>query len=228
MENIHEGHRKRVRERFLKHGLESFQPHEMLELLLFFGIPRVNTNDIAHELISHFGSLQAVFNASVSQLQEVKGVTENAAVLISLVPHFARIYTAGEMKFNSMVSVNNVVEYFASAYLGANRESVKVCCLDDRLRIVSCADAMEGTVSNSPVCVRKIAEAAFRANSSIIVIAHNHPSGSAEPSAADVSATRQIASALSLLGIETLDHVIVGKDSAISMKQSGYFNMLLD
>ena len=226
MENIHDGHRKRVREKFLKSGLESFQPHEILELLLFYGIPRVDTNGIAHELLKKFGNISAVFNASAEDLKAVKGMTDNAVALIKLVPQLLNVYSSDIHNGDAMDNIKTATSYFVSQYIGVTDEEIKVCCLDDNLKVISCSTVIKGTVNSAPVNVRKIVEAAYRSNSSIIILAHNHPNGVPVPSQADITITRQLVGTLSAVGIDMIDHIIVGKNTAVSMKNSGYFNIL--
>lgn len=226
MNNIHDGHRKRMKEKFLENGLASFKQHEILELVLFFGIQRVNTNDIAHHLINKFGNISSVFNAPIEELENVKGMTKNASVLLKLIPQVLQFYSSelyDEIPLDNLKSVSN---YFVSSFIGAVDEELKVCCLDNNLHVISCVTVAHGTVNATPVSARKIIDAAFRSNASIIILAHNHPNGSPVPSDSDIRVTREMMRILSSIGIELLDHVIVGRHTAISMKHAGYFNIL--
>ena len=226
MENLHEGHRKRLKEKFLRNGLDGFEEHEILELVLFFGIQRVNTNGIAHQMISKYNNLAGVFNAPFEELKSFKGITDNAATLLKLIPQLLRAYSVELNDISIMDNMQNVADYFISEYIGVVEEEVKVCCLDNKLKIISCSTISKGTVSSAPVNVRKIVEAAFRSNSSVVMIAHNHPGGEAIPSAADISITRQLIRTLSKIDISLIDHIIIGGSQAISMKNLGYFNIL--
>ncbi|NLZ47035.1 MAG: DNA repair protein RadC [Clostridiales bacterium] len=226
MNNLHEGHRKRMKDKFLENGLSGFEDHEILEILLFFGIQRVNTNDISHRLINKFGNIPSVFNAPIEELENIKGMTKNAAILIKLVPQVLQFYfneVHNEKPLDSLKAISN---YFVSTFLGKVDEELKVCCLDNNLHVISCVTVAEGTVNASPVNARKIIEATIRSNSSIVILAHNHPNGNPIPSDNDIRVTREMVRILSSLGVELLDHVIVGKNAATSMKHAGYFNIL--
>ncbi|MCD7727914.1 MAG: DNA repair protein RadC [Ruminococcus sp.] len=220
-ENIHKGHRQRLKRKFLDNGLEAFSPHEVLELLLFYTIPLKNTNDIAHELINRFGSLSAVFDAPVSSLCEVKNISENSAVLLKLVPQLLRYYQLSPDADKSMNDTNYVRRYFTALYIGVKDEEFKVCCLDNNLQVISCNTLSVGSVCEVAVSARMIAKAAFDANSQCVILAHNHPDASPNPSQEDIKLTSDIASALNPIGIEILDHIIVGKGSVYSMKDYG-------
>ncbi|MFA5659689.1 MAG: JAB domain-containing protein [Oscillospiraceae bacterium] len=225
MENLHSGHRKRLKQSFLDNGLSSFQPHNVLELLLFYARPRIDTNEIAHRLLNNFKSLSGVFNAPYEELVKVEGLGENGAVLLKLIPQLLNIYSV-DMSINEpMNSLKAVCNFFYGCYIGVKTEQLKVCCLDDNLHVVSCATVEDGGVNTVPVNVRKIVEATYRSNCSLIILAHNHPNGTAIPSDKDIQVTRQLTETLEAVGIKLLDHVIVGPKNAISMKEAGYFNI---
>lgn len=225
MENIHAGHRKRLRENFLRNGLASFQPHNVLEFLLFYSRPRVDTNEIAHRLLDRFKSLSGVFNAPYDELIKVEGLGENGAVLLKLVTQLLSVYSVDSTINEPMNNLKTVCNFFYGSYIGARTEQLKVCCLDDNLHVVSCTVVDEGVVNIVPVNIRKIVEATYRSNCSLIILAHNHPNGLALPSDKDIQVTRQLRGILENVGIKLLDHVIVGPKNAISMKESGYFNI---
>lgn len=221
MDTPHEGHRQRLRERFLKMGFDSFEPHEMFELLLTYSIPRKNTNLIAHRLIDTFGSVSAVFDASIEALMSVDGISENSATLIKMIPQMLRFYETGMDKKKCLNTIEKVREYFSVAFIGLTKEEFKVCCLDNGLNVISNTTVSKGTNKSVSVYARQIAEAAFKANSTNIIIAHNHPDASCNPSDADKLLTRQIRSSLKAIDIEILDHIIVGKDGVLSFKEIG-------
>lgn len=224
MGTIHDGHRKRLKQRFLQEGLESFEPHNILELLLFYAIPRQDTNVIAHELIKEFKTLSGVFNAPYEELIKIKGLSENGATLIKIIPQLLSAYTVEMKKNQPMNNVKTICDYFHGYYIGVKTEQLRVCCLDDNLNVISCSVIQDGGVNTVPINVRKIVETAYRSNSSLIILAHNHPNGVPVPSDADVKVTRQLNNILKSVGINLLDHIIVGPNNAISMKDNGYFN----
>ncbi len=224
MENIHGGHRRRMKKKFLENGIEAFAEHEVLELLLYYAIPRTDTNETAHLLIQEFGSLSAVLDAPVQDLMKTGGLTENTATLLKLVPALLNVYSANKSS-DVLDNVKAVTAYFQAAFLGVKDEEVKLCCLDDRLHVIACQTIFRGVPESVPISIRKIAETAFRYNCSLLILAHNHPNGESLPSKADISATRQILTALQPLGIQLLDHIVVGKHFPVSMKAAGYFNI---
>lgn len=225
MENLHEGHRQRLKQQFLDNGLSSFQTHNVLELLLFYARPRADTNEIAHLLLNEFKTLSGVFNAPHEELLKVRGLGENGATLLKLIPQLLSVYSISQNANQPMNSLKAICNYFFGCYIGVKTEQLRVCCLDDNLNIVSCSVVQDGGVNAVPINVRKIVEITFRSNCSLIILAHNHPNGVPIPSDADIKATRQLTNILDTIGIKLLDHVIVGPNNAISMKDAGYFNI---
>ncbi len=217
---VHDGHRQRLKARFLAEGIDSFQPHEILELILFYGVPRVDTNEIAHHLIERFGSLAEVMDAPYEELLQVKGVTESAAALLKLLPQAARIYLTerhgGQEILNTPAKLG---EYFVNRFVGETSELVYLLCLDSSLNAISCTKITEGGVSGATVAIREIVSLALRHNSAWVVLAHNHPRGLAAPSNEDVIATRTIKKALAYLGVTLVDHIIVSGKEYCSIQE---------
>lgn len=226
MEAPHTGHRLRMKERFLKMGLDSFEPHEVLELLLTYSIPRKNTNLIAHKLIDNFGSISAVFDASFEALVSIDGITENSATLIKMIPQVLRFYTSGGEDFKCLNTIERVRKYFSVAFIGLTKEEFKVCCFDNGLNVISCSTVAKGTNKSASITARQVAEVAFKADSTNIIIAHNHPDASCSPSDADKVITRKLRSSLKAFDIDILDHIIVGKDGVLSFKEIGLIPFL--
>ena len=221
MDASHAGHRQRMRERFLKMGLDSFEPHEVLELLLTYSIPRKNTNVIGHKLIDKFGSISSVFDAPYEALLSVDSITENSAVLIKMVPQILRFYKSEMNESKCLNTIEKVTGFFSVAFIGLTKEEFKVCCLDNGLNVISCTTVAKGTNKSAPITARLVAEAAFKANSSNVIIAHNHPDTSCIPSEADKAVTRKLRTSLKAIDIDVLDHIIVGKDGVMSFKKVG-------
>ncbi len=220
---LHLGRRKRVRERFLHEGLSSFADHEALELLLFYAIPRGDTNKLAHRLMHHFGRLSAVFDAHVSDLQQVPGIGQQAAVLIHSLPAMMRRYHSDRIMRDAPIlnSAQAVSDYLRPLMAGRTREVFYVLCLDSRLRVKFPAQISEGTVKDAYVHPRKVVEAALAHHASAVVLAHNHPSGHLQPSQADHSLTKQLVRALAVIDINVLDHVIIADDDSYSFAEMG-------
>ena len=213
---MHEKHRERVKSRFITSGLDDFAPHNVLELLLFYAIPQKDTNELAHSLIEHFGSLDKVFDAPIEELKKIRGISEHSATLIKLIPALARRYTVEKNKKDvAFNDVDIMGKYFVSKYIGVTVETVLLLSLNNKFNAIDCAVIHEGSVNSCEITVRKLAEIAFKNNASMVVLAHNHPSGLAIPSSADLYTTQQLRAALNLLGIKMLAHIVVaGEDYA--------------
>lgn len=220
---LHHGHRQRLKNRFLKENLDGFEYHNVLELLLFYAIPRMDTNEIAHELINQFGGISEVFDASFEDLMKVKGVSENAATLIKMIPSLSRIYIENKVSDLSFLdSSQKIGEYFIRKFIGITHELVYLLCLDSSCNIISCEILTQGTVTQANVSPRKIAELVIRYNACSVVLAHNHPRGLAIASNEDVITTIALKNALKQLDVVLLDHIIVAQNSYASLAEQGY------
>ena len=220
--NPHQGHRERRKRQFRDFGLDAFADHEALELLLFFAIPRQDTNPLAHELLSRFGSLEAVLEASVEELTAVPGIGENAALLLRLVPALSR-RAAGPAGGRTVIlnSLERVGSYLLRRYQGETREVVYELCLDQKGKLLTCCRVAEGSGASADFNVRTVLMNAIRCGASLVVLSHNHPSGLALPSAADQAATERVQRALDTVGIQLLDHIVVADGDFVSMAQNG-------
>lgn len=223
-DNLHEGHRGRLRAQFMQNGIDGFTPHQVLELLLFYTYPRIDTNEIAHKLINRFGSLAGVIDASPEELENA-GVNYNTVVLLKMLPQCAKMYYSTRTEKISYDNPEKLKALFTACYLGVTNEQFRVACFDNDLRLICNVIVDEGSPSFSPVSLRKIAETVFAARSSYIVIAHNHPNGSPAPSSSDIFATRRIKSAMAELGVTLLDHIIVGANLSVSMRDSAVISI---
>lgn len=220
---LHDGHRERLRARFLRDGLGGFEDHQALELLLFFAIPRGDTNPIAHRLLQQFGSFSAVLNARKEELCRVEGVGENTATLLYLVPALCRRYLSDlDGNLDRLDTLQDAGRYLTSRLIGYPNEVMFLLCLDGRNRVIYSKELAEGTVDHVPVTVRSIVEVAIRCNAVSVILAHNHTQGFAIPSSADLYVTQQIKAALDSIGIELRDHIIVANDGFVSMMESHY------
>lgn len=211
-EHLHKEHRKRVKERFLRSGLEDFSPHEVLELILFYAVPQKDTNELGHRLINHFGSLSQVFHASYEELLEVDGIGEHAATLLRLWLPAASCVLASdqEKRINTIFNtVNRVGEYLITRYIGTRNETVYLMLLDNRYALIDCVRVHEGAVNSVGITPRRLIEIAFRNNASMAVLAHNHPGGMAVPSMEDVGTTISLRDAFEAVGIPLIEHILV-------------------
>jgi len=225
-ENQHKDHRQRVRNRFRKEGLKNFEPHNILELLLFFAIPRKDTNVLAHQLIDRFGSLSEVLNAPAERLMEIKGISENAATLLTLIPELSRAYVEDLGKRQPISGVVKIKEYLFDILRSEVSEKVMLVCMDNRMDMLSADIISEGSVSFSVVDKRRIIDICLRHNATKAIIAHNHPRGRAIPSQADKEMTIGVRQALNALDVVLVDHVIVATDACLSMANDDRFSAL--
>lgn len=220
-DSIHAGHRKRMRERFLQTGLDGFQEHEILELLLFYAIPRVDVNPLAHRLLQRFGSLHDVLAAPVRTLTEVEGMTQNAAVYLHLL---ASVYAAAPERTYHQLPLDSpsaLCAYFQQLYAYENREILRLACLDERYYLRNCHVLAEGSLTHVSSSIRTVVEHAVLDHCGIVVLAHNHPNARAQVSRDDPISTRQLSEYLKTLSITLHDHIIVGENNVISMRDSG-------
>lgn len=211
---MHKDHRKHTKDRFLSEGLDSFEPHNVLELLLFYSIPQKDTNETAHMLINRFGSLSAVFDAPYDDLLTVPGISEHSATLIKLIPAISRRYAMEKnSKVTKLSSIEDIGKYLVARYLGVTEETVLLLLLDNKFGLIDCVKVHEGSVNSSAITMRKLIETALFKRASMEVLAHNHPSGVALPSSDDLFTTQQVKRAFDLVEIGMLAHIIVAGDT---------------
>lgn len=222
--SVHQGHRQRLRERFLEEGLENFKEHEVLELLLYYCIPRRDTNIIAHNLIDRFDTLAGVLEAPPSELKKVEGMGDGAATFIALLQAAERYYLVNKQDDGKpMTSVEACGRYLVPKFRNLRNESVYLLSLDAKCKMLSCRLVGEGSVNSAAVPIRRIVEMALEAGATSVVLAHNHPSGIALPSPEDIQTTRRLAMALSAVEIGLVDHIVVADEDYVSMVQSGMY-----
>lgn len=223
--SLHKDHRSRLRRRFLENGLDSFEDHEALEMLLYYCIARKDTNDLAHMLLAEFGSLPKVLSASPEQLRNIEGVGEYTATYLAFINDFTRFVCAKKKseEFVALETLADCGEYLYPRYIGRRNEIVTLLCLDSKCKVLGCKVVGEGSVNSAAVPIRRIVEMALQMNASTVVLAHNHPGGVAVPSAEDVSTTRMLANALAAVDVVLADHIIFADEECISLRTSEYF-----
>ena len=215
-----------MKARYKDHGLDNFNDVNVLELLLFYAIPRKDTNEIAHALLDHFGSLDRVLEASIPELEAVPGVGESSALLISLIPQIMRRYLT--VKGNCVSTISGSADagrYLVPRLMFEKDEKLLLLCLDAKKSVISCVNLGSGVVNAVDVNVRKVVENAVRHRANTVILAHNHPGGVALPSREDERLTIEIAAALKLVGIPLVDHIIVAGDDYVSFADSGMMGL---
>ena len=208
-----EGHRGRLKQRFLSDGLDRFNEINALELLLFYAIPREDTNPIAHRLLDRFGSFSAVLDADYNDLLEVQGVSDHTATYLKMLPEAARYYESSKMGQKIELStLTDIGEFLIRKYVGVLKETVYMLMLDNKRCLLGVEKVHEGSVSSAAISVRRLAETALKKRAAFVVISHNHPSGLAIPSSDDLLVTRNMKAAFDTLEIQLVDHFIVAEN----------------
>ena len=219
---VHEGHRARLKERYLEQGLKGFNDLNALELLLFYAIPRRDTNELAHALLDRFGTLEDVLGATVKELQTVPGVGEHAAVLLSLIRETARRCELNRTRgITSIQSTADAGAYLLPRLRYEQDEKLLLLCLDSQKRVLDCTEVASGAINEIKISIRKIVETAVNCRASSVILAHNHPDGSARPSKEDELTTRSIVNALKLVEIPVEDHIVVAGNEYVSFAACG-------
>ena len=214
----HEGHRQRMKERFLTAGLDSFSDHEIVEMMLFYALPYRNTNDLAHTLVDRFGGWTQVLDAHYDDLLSVPGVTPHVATLLTLAGQAARKYhkdMTGTVR--QLYSTESLIRHVVPLFLGAKIEKVMMVCLDNKRKHLNTTCLFEGSVNSAQFNVREAVQQALRDNATQVVLAHNHPNGFAFPSSADVTTTQRLMEILRPLDIRLIDHIIVSEGECLCM-----------
>lgn len=219
---MHSGHRERLKEQFINDGFNNMKDYHILELLLFYAIPRCDTKPIAHKLIDEFGTLANVFDAQIAELMKVSGIKEHSAVLIKMIPQIMRRYLEEKTQVNEEIGdIKEVAKMLVSKYIGINNEQVYLVCMNNKNQIINTQLLYEGTVTATEITARKVIEISLRIGATKVILSHNHPKSSPLPSNADIMVTDAICSALKQVGIKLVDHIIVSGSDYISMSESG-------
>lgn len=221
----HAGHRQRVISKFLEYGLDSFYEHEVLEMILFFSIPRSDTNALAHNILEKMGSLENVLEATPEDLLSIPGVGKNTVALLTML---RSVWEYKNTKlYNKRIYLDNSYKIctFCLNYFSEHIEETAIMLLMDyngRLKHVSTLS--KGTVNQTAIYISQILKTALSLNATSVVISHNHPGGSAQPSVQDKIMTKKIYDVLKEVDIHLLDHVICDNSFFTSFRQCGFFN----
>jgi len=219
--NLHGGHRERLRARYLNHGGETFADHELLELLLFYAIPRRDTNKLAHQLIRRFGSLHALMNATPQQLMQLGGVGDATAVLLSSIRQFGKRLESFQPAAKPVIPSASVAGNYLVSFLDSERsECFCLLCLDLQKHLLCTKTINRGTIDEVRVYPRTVVETALQYPTAYVIIAHNHPSGQMGASSADTDTTTLLIRLLKPMNITLLDHIIVGNGTYFSFSEN--------
>lgn len=216
------GHRRRLRERFKKNGLESFQDYEAVELLLTLAISRKDVKIPAKLALEKFGSFRGVLDAPLDELRKIPGFGEVASIALRIIREAANRYLQQKgQQQPSLVNPQDLYDYCRAALGALPHEVFKVVYLDSAYRILGDETLEEGTIDRAVVYPRRVMDAALRKNAAALIFVHNHPNGDVTPSDQDKTLTRALVLAATTLQIKVLDHVIVSKDEVFSFRREG-------
>lgn len=221
--SIHEGHRQRMKQRFAETGLRGMNDHEVLEMLLYYCIPRRNTNEIAHYLLKKFNTIPNVLNASVKELEMVEGMGHNAAQFITFIRQLGPYFKVEDEDEDILTNIDKCYNYLLKHFTAKKNETVMLLCMDAKCKALGCYVIAEGSVNSANVSMRKIIDVALSTNATSAILAHNHPSGLALPSQEDVQTTKRIAKALQMVDVILTDHIVLADDDYVSLYQSGLY-----
>ncbi|MBQ8768920.1 MAG: hypothetical protein IJZ15_04665 [Oscillospiraceae bacterium] len=222
--SLHDGHRQRLKARFQKEGLDHFEKHQVLELLLFYCLPRQDTNPLAHRLLERFKTVTGVLEATPAELKKVEGVGDGVVQFLHMVREINRYCQIEGVEEMKLTSISQCADYLIPFFTGKRNEVVYLLSLDAKCRVISCKMVGEGSVNSAGVPIRRIVEMALGERATSVVLAHNHPSGVAVPSMEDRATTVRLARALGAVEISLADHVVVADDDAVSMVDSGWYD----
>jgi DNA repair protein RadC len=220
--NSNEGHRQRLREKFLKSGLEGFHDYEIIELLLTLGTPRTDCKQQAKEALKKFGSLKAVLEAEPTGLKEIKGIGDKNVLGLKIAQAVARRYLADRVLDKDFVrSADEVLDYLKHNLRDKNREVFLVIYLNGRNQILKMEELFEGTLSTSAVYPREVVKRALVNDAAALVFVHNHPSGNPNPSQDDLTITKKLKKAAQAIDVSVHDHLIIAGNDVYSFADHG-------
>jgi DNA repair protein RadC len=221
--NPHEGHRKRLRERYKKSGLTGFHDYEFIELLLTYAVPQRDVKPLAKELLSHFGGIRGIFDASLEELTTIKGLGERTAILFKLLKEGSTLYLKARVKGKEILSSpQQALDFCHHMLSGEKNEKFMILYLTTKNELIDTEILEEGTINQTAVYPRKVVEGALKHNASALIFVHNHPSGDPAPSRTDKKLTEALVNAAQAIDVTVHDHIIIGKNSHFSGREGGW------
>ncbi len=222
-ENLHKGHRARLKAQFRQYGAERFESHQLLELLLFYGVPQKDTNPLAHRLLKEFGSLNNVFNASFDDLCRIDGISEHTATLLMLCGQLLpRCYNEKQER-RPLTTQTALVDFLRPHFINQPKEKLVLLCLNNRQEPLECSVVSQGSLTATEASVREVLERVIRAKATAIVLAHNHPAGHPVPSVEDVDFTKRLQHTLRQIEVVLVDHLIFSGKEYLSIREQPRF-----
>lgn len=220
--NIPLGHRKRLREKFIRSGLKGFHDYETVELLLTLGSPRKDCKPQAKEALRRFKTLRGVLEAPPGELQQIDGIGPHSVFGIRLVQEVAREFLKEKIMDKPVYrSSQEIFDYLYHSMRDLKREVFKVIYLNSQNQIIEIVDLFEGTINSSAISPREVIEGAIKYHAVSLIFIHNHPSGAPEPSRDDKDVTRELVYAGAIMQIKVLDHIIIGDNRYYSFAGEG-------
>ena len=227
-ENVHEGHRKRMRARVIKNGPSSLQTHELVEMILYYSSPRVNTNEKAHELLAEYDNLANLIASEPEDLKRRCDVNDNTAVFFTLINEIVRRFEDERWKPKELIDSSDIAGEYAKFLLKhEKRECFYAICLDSQSRLICPVVISIGTLNETHVYIRSIVEAVIKFNARSVILAHNHPGGSLIPTRSDVETTVNIIKTMNMIDVFVTDHIIVAGNEYLSMSDKGLVKNLI-
>ncbi|MBQ9963930.1 MAG: RadC family protein [Clostridia bacterium] len=220
--NPHKGHRQRMKRQFRRVGIDQFEPHQVLELLLFYAVPQRDTNPLAHRLLDKFDDLPSVLDADYQSLCSVEGVSEHTATFLMLCGQLLTRYHKEKQEKKVFSSMAEIAEHLAKRFVNVKTEQMVLLSLNNRRKEINCSVIKSGTETTVEASVRELVQIALRCGATAVVVAHNHPVGNCKPSDADVKATKTMVNTFQMLNITFLDHLIFAEDGYCSLRESPF------
>ena len=207
---------------FVQNGFKGLEEHQILEMILFYAVPRRDTNLMAHRLLDRYGSIAKVCDAPIDTLKNDFGLSESTAVLLKMIPEMARVYS--ESKHTAeIIDLDNAADILRSKFIGANVEKVALALGTANGRLIMCDIVCEGSINATEMPIRKIVDLALRHNAKFAYVAHNHPSELCLPSRPDLETTRTLSETLCSIGVVLADHIIFTDTDSFSIHSSNRF-----
>lgn len=218
------GHRDRIREKFLKNGIDSFQEYEILELLLTYCIPRKDTKELAKNLLKKFGNIEKILKSPEEELEKIDGLGKSSLAFLKLIGELPSVLYKNSLEKNDDILIKNkeaLLKYLRSLIAYESVEKFYVLYLSNSNKLIACEEKSYGTLDKSAVYPREIYKDVIKYNAKAIILAHNHPSGNIKPSQSDLEITKEIAKGLMSFDAILIEHIIITETSYFSFLEEG-------